>query len=429
MEVLEPLMKYVAASIFILTYVGLLTFPKIRAYIALAAAALFVLLGILPAGEVFGAIDWNVLMMISGTMGIVSFFIDSKMPARLADLIIERTPNLKWCVVALAAFAGLISAFIDNVATVLIVAPIALDIAKKLNVSPVPSIIAIAVSSNLQGAATLVGDTTAIMLGGHANLNFIDFFVFQGKPGLFWVVQAGMIASLVILLLLFRKHTQAIDLKGETRVKDYFPTFLLVGMVALLVLASFIPNKPSITNGLICLGMFAVGLIRELIKKGDIRVIGQALGAIDYFTLLLLAGIFVLVGGISEAGLIDDLAKLFVNLGQGNLFVVYSLIVWASVLFSAFIDNIPYVATMLPVVSGIAGAMGVDPYLLYFGLLSGSTLGGNLTPVGASANITGIGILRKEGYEVSTGQFMKIGVPFTLAAVTVAYVWLWFMWS
>ena len=200
-------------------------------------------------------------------------------------------------------------------------------------------------------------------------------------------------------------------------------------MVALLVLASFIPNKPSITNGLICLGMFAVGLIRELIKKGDIRVIGQALGAIDYFTLLLLAGIFVLVGGISEAGLIDDLAKLFVNLGQGNLFVVYSLIVWASVLFSAFIDNIPYVATMLPVVSGIAGAMGVDPYLLYFGLLSGSTLGGNLTPVGASANITGIGILRKEGYEVSTGQFMKIGVPFTLAAVTVAYVWLWFMWS
>lgn len=429
MEVLEPLMKYVAASIFILTYVGLLTFPKIRAYIALAAAALFVLLGILPAGEVFGAIDWNVLMMISGTMGIVSFFIDSKMPARLADLIIERTPNLKWCVIALAAFAGLISAFIDNVATVLIVAPIALDIAKKLNVSPVPSIIAISVSSNLQGAATLVGDTTAIMLGGHANLNFIDFFVFQGKPGLFWVVQAGMIASLVILLLLFRKHTQAIDLKGETRVKDYFPTFLLVGMVALLVLASFIPNKPSITNGLICLGMFAVGLIRELIKKGDIRVIGQALGAIDYFTLLLLAGIFVLVGGISEAGLIDDLAKLFVNLGQGNLFVVYSLIVWASVLFSAFIDNIPYVATMLPVVSGIAGAMGVDPYLLYFGLLSGSTLGGNLTPVGASANITGIGILRKEGYEVSTGQFMKIGVPFTLAAVTVAYVWLWFMWS
>lgn len=422
-------MKLVAAILFVLTYVGLLALPKIRAYIALASATLFVLLGILPVGEVFGAIDWNVLMMISGTMGIVSLFIESKMPARLADLLIARTPNVKWSVIALAVFSGMVSAFIDNVATVLIVAPIALDIAKKLNISPVPSIIAIAVSSNLQGAATLVGDTTAIMLGGHANLNFMDFFVFQGRPGLFWVVQAGMVASVLILLYLFRKETQQVDLKGDTVVKDYFPSWLLVGMVALLIVASFIPNKPPITNGLICLTMFAVGLIREFLKKRELQVVAKTLSEIDYFTLLLLAGIFVMVGGISEAGLIDDLSRIFVNLGQGNLFVVYSLLVWASVLFSAFVDNIPYVATMLPVVSGIAATLGVEPYLLYFGLLSGATLGGNLSPVGASANITGIGILRKEGYEVSTGQFMKIGVPFTLAAVTVAYVWLWFLWS
>lgn len=422
-------MKLVAAILFVLTYVGLLALPKIRAYIALASATLFVLLGILPVGEVFGAIDWNVLMMISGTMGIVSLFIESKMPARLADLLIARTPNVKWSVIALAVFSSMVSAFIDNVATVLIVAPIALDIAKKLNISPVPSIIAIAVSSNLQGAATLVGDTTAIMLGGHANLNFMDFFVFQGRPGLFWVVQAGMVASVLILLYLFRKETQQVDLKGDTVVKDYFPSWLLVGMVALLIVASFIPNKPPITNGLICLTMFAVGLIREFLKKRELQVVAKTLSEIDYFTLLLLAGIFVMVGGISEAGLIDDLSRIFVNLGQGNLFVVYSLLVWASVLFSAFVDNIPYVATMLPVVSGIAATLGVEPYLLYFGLLSGATLGGNLSPVGASANITGIGILRKEGYEVSTGQFMKIGVPFTLAAVTVAYVWLWFLWS
>lgn len=422
-------MKLVAAILFVLTYVGLLALPKIRAYIALASATLFVLLGILPVGEVFGAIDWNVLMMISGTMGIVSLFIESKMPARLADLLIARTPNVKWSVIALAVFSSMVSAFIDNVATVLIVAPIALDIAKKLNISPVPSIIAIAVSSNLQGAATLVGDTTAIMLGGHANLNFMDFFVFQGRPGLFWVVQAGMVASVLILLYLFRKETQQVDLKGDTVVKDYFPSWLLVGMVALLIVASFIPNKPPITNGLICLTMFAVGLIREFLKKRELQVVARTLSEIDYFTLLLLAGIFVMVGGISEAGLIDDLSRIFVNLGQGNLFVVYSLLVWASVLFSAFVDNIPYVATMLPVVSGIAATLGVEPYLLYFGLLSGATLGGNLSPVGASANITGIGILRKEGYEVSTGQFMKIGVPFTLAAVTVAYLWLWFLWS
>lgn len=422
-------MKLTAGIIFVLTYVGLLAFPKIRAYIALGAATLFILLGILPVSDVFGAIDWNVLMMIAGTMGIVFFFIESKMPARLADLIIEKAPNLKWSTIALAAFAGLISAFIDNVATVLMVTPIALDIAKKLKVSPVPSVIAIAVASNLEGAATLVGDTTAIMLGGHAGLNFLDFFVLKSRPGMFWVVQAGLIASLLILLLVFRKENQPIDLKGDTRVQDYFPTVLIFGMVALLVVASFIPDKPPITNGLICLSLFAVGLIRKVIVKRDAAAFSEALREIDYFTLLLLAGIFVLVGGVAEVGLIDDLSRLFVKLGQGNVFAVYTLIVWVSVLLSAFIDNIPYVATMLPVVAGIASSFGVEPYLFYFGLLCGATLGGNLSPVGASANITAIGILRKNGHEVSTGQFMRIGVPFTLAAVTTGYLLIWLIWS
>ena len=114
--------------------------------------------------------------MIAGTMGIVSLFIESKMPALLADLIIEKMPNVKWAIVALALFAGIISAFVDNVATVLMVAPVAITISKKLKISPVNSIIAIAISSNLQGAATLVGDTTSILLGGHAGMNFLDFF-------------------------------------------------------------------------------------------------------------------------------------------------------------------------------------------------------------------------------------------------------------
>ncbi|MGI6082931.1 MAG: SLC13 family permease [Limnochordia bacterium] len=422
-------MKLTAAVLFVLTYVGLLAFPKIRAYIALGSAGLFVLLGIIPANEVLGAIDWNVLMMIAGTMGIVSLFIESKMPALLADILIEKTPNVKWAMISLAAFAGVISAFVDNVATLLMVAPIALDISKKLKISPVPGIIAIAVSSNLQGAATLVGDTTAIMLGGHADLNFLDFFFFRGKPGMFWVVQAGMLASILILLHLFRKDTQTVSIKGETKVQDHFPTILLVGMVALLIAASFIPNKPTTTNGMICLALFAVGVIRKSVQEGDGGVLIEAGREIDYFTLLLLAGIFVMVGGITKAGLIDDLSRIFVNIGQGDLFVVYTLLVWASVFFSAFIDNIPYVATMLPVVKGIAVALGVEPYLLYFGLLSGATLGGNLTPVGASANIAAIGILRKNGHEVSTKQFMKIGVPFTLAAVIVGYLMVWFLWS
>ncbi len=421
-------MKTAAIILFVLTYASLLVFPKIRAYIALASASIFVIAGILPIGKVFFAVDWNVILMIAGSMGVVSLFIDSKMPELLADKIIDKMPDVKWAVISLSLFAGIISAFVDNVATVLMVAPVALTIAKKLKISPVPSIIAIAVASNLQGAATLVGDTTSILLGGYARLDFLVFFVFQGKPGMFWVVQAGAVTSTLVLLYMFRKQNQPISPMKDATVQDYFPTWLLGGMVGLLILASFIPGKISITNGLICVGLFVVGLIRQYFIKKDHKLTLKAIKEIDYFTIMLLAGLFVVIGGITETGLINDISRIFVGIGNNNLFIIFTVIVWASVFFSAFIDNIPYVATMLPVVGGIAAMMNIDPNILYFGLLTGATLGGNLTPIGASANIAALGILRKEGYQVSAWQFMKIGIPFTMAAVITGYLMIWFIW-
>lgn len=421
--------KVVAVILFALTYICLLSLPRHRAYVALTSGAIFVILGFVPVSEVFATIDWNVIMMIAGTMGIVALFTDSKMPARLADILIEKTPNVKWAVIALALFAAFISAFVDNVATVLMVAPVALTIASKLGISPVKSIIAIAISSNLQGAATLVGDTTSILLSGHAEMNFLDFFFFQGKPGLFWIVQIGMAASTLVLLWVFRSDNQPIVAIGRTKVTNYFPTLLLVGMVVLLIIASFIPNTPRNINGYICISLFIIGLIENLVRTKSTDMLITALSEIDYFTILLLAGLFVVIGGLTRAGVVTDISNLFVKLSGDNLFLIFSLIVWASVLFSAFIDNIPYVATMLPVTTEIAGVLGIEPYLLYFGLLVGATLGGNLTPIGASANITGIGILSKEGHEVTASQFMKISVPFTLAAVLSGYILIWLLWS
>lgn len=421
-------MKTAAIVLFILTYASLLAFPKIRAYIALASASIFVITGILPIGKVFLTVDWNVILMIAGSMGVVSLFIDSKMPELLADKIIDKMPDVKWAIISLSLFAGIISAFVDNVATVLMVAPVALTIAKKLKISPVPSIIAIAVASNLQGAATLVGDTTSILLGGYAHLDFLDFFFFKGKPGMFWVVQAGAVTSTLVLLYMFRKQNQPISPMRDAAVEDYFPSWLLGAMVGMLILASFIPDKIAITNGLICVGLFLVGLVRQYFIKKDHGLTLKAIKEIDYFTILLLVGLFVVIGGITEAGLVGDISRIFVGIGNDNLFVIFTLVVWASVFFSAFIDNIPYVATMLPVVAGIAGLMNIDPNILYFGLLTGATLGGNLTPIGASANIAALGILRKEGYQVKTWEFMKIGIPFTMAAVITGYVMIWFIW-
>ena len=419
-------MMYAAIALFAATYVLMLVFSKFRPYIALGSALIFVITGMLPVGNILGAIDFNVLLMIAGTMGIVALFIESKMPELLADLIMEKVPNVQWAAVAMALFAGIISAFVDNVATVLMIAPVALEICKKLKTNPVPFIIAIAVSSNLQGAATLVGDTTAIMLGSALDMSFMDFFWYQGKPGMFFAVELGAVLSAIILAFLFRKEKALIPKTGQrTKVTDYVPTFLLAGTIVLLILASFIPNKPDITNGLICCALLVIGLIYNFAKKKTASAILSPLKEIDFETIGLLLGLFLMIGGISEQGVIDAAANLLAQAGGGNLFFLYTVIVWASVLISAFIDNIPYVATMIPVIAGLATALNVDPTVLYFGLLSGATLGGNCTPIGASANITGIGILRKEGYTVKNGDFFKIGIPFTLAAIIPAYIYLW----
>lgn len=377
-------------------------------------------------------------MTIAGTMGTVYLFIESKMPQLMSDILISKMPNIKWAVVAMSLFAGIVSAFVDNVATVLMIAPVALAFCKKVNISPVPSIICIAVSSNLQGAATLVGDTTSILLAKQANLDFSDFFVDSGKPGMFWVVQAGAIASAIIILLMFRKENTPIKFDSRTKVEDKFPTFLLLGTVVALIAVSFIPYKdgaaesqfykPDITNGIICLAFFALGILRELLVKKNKEIVKQAFKEIDYYTIFLLIGLFVVIGGVKSAGVIDVIGSAIANLGSGSAFLVFTIIVWMSVILSAFIDNIPYTATMLSIVPVIAMDIGVEPKLLYYGLLCGATLGGNLTPIGASANIAGIGILRKEGYEVKATTFMKYGVPFTLTAVITGYVLLWFIW-
>ncbi|MGM9521873.1 MAG: SLC13 family permease [Oscillospiraceae bacterium] len=422
-------MKIYALILFVLTYALMISLQKYRPWIALISAVLFVLSGIVSVSEVTGAIDFNVLMMLAGTMGTVSFFIASKMPNKIADILLKKSPNVMWVVVMMSIFAGVVSAFIDNVATVLMIAPVGLAIAKKLNISPVPMIISIAVSSNLQGAATLVGDTTSIMLGGYADMDFMDFFFMDGKPSIFFAVELGALATIPVIVFLFRKQKDKVEINEVTEVKDTFPTWLLIINVLLLIAASFIEDKPSVTNGLICIVIFAVGAVRTLIKEKRFFTVKRALMEIDYQTLILLAGLFIVIRGITNVGIIDDISSIFVDLGGDNLFLLYTVIVWGSVLFSAFVDNIPYVATMLPVISGISATMGCSPYLLYFGLLTGATLGGNLTPIGASANIAGIGILRRAGREVKVSDFLRIGVPFTLCAVTVGYLFCWFVWA
>ena len=426
-----------ALLVFAVTYLLMLWLQQYRPWVALGSAAVFVLLG--EAGvigfslrEALQAVDYNVLLMMAGTMGTVALFIESRMPARLAEMLIARVPDVRWAVCALALFAGFVSAFVDTVATVLMVAPVGLAIARRLRISPVPVLIAIAVSSNLQGAATLVGDTTSILLGSFAGMNFFDFFWMRGRPGIFWSVELGALASLAVLLRLFRRQTQPVHAEVETAVEDDVPTALMLLTVGLLIAASFLPEPPSgplhtlytLRSGLVCMALCLFGVVRACARSRSAAPLGRVLQALDYDTLLLLFGLFIVI---------DAAAQLFHAAAGEDPFRLFTLLVVVSVALSAFIDNIPYVAAMLPVVQGIAALMndgaGMDPCVFYFGLLTGATLGGNLTPIGASANIAAIGILRRNGETVTTRDFLKIGVPFTLAAVAAGYACLWLVWG
>lgn len=433
----------IAIILFAATYILLLSLPKYRAYVSLASAIVFsVWLSVndsvnLGIKDILNAIDFNVLMMIAGTMGIVVLFIESKMPMKIADLVVSKLKNVKAAIVAMAVLAGIISAFVDNVATVLMIAPIALAICKQQNISPVAPIIAITISSNLQGAATLVGDTTSILLGGYANMNFFDFFFFKGKLSLFFIVECGALLTTFLLLYIFRGETKPLEPQPKTEVTDFVPSFCMGGVIISLILASFIKsphnallkNIYDLRNGIICILFLIIGLVIDIIKKKDFASLKKVFKEIDYQTLLLLASLFVVIMGITKAGVIDKISYLLVDFGGNNIFLLYTIIVFASVLISAFVDNIPYVLTMLPVIQKVSVSLGITPYILYFGLLVGSTLGGNITPIGASANITGIGILRKEGYEVKTKTFMKISVPFTIVAVLSGYLFTWIIWG
>lgn len=415
-----------ALTLFILTYVLMLIFTKYKSCIALTSAVIFVVFNILPITKVLQSIDYNVLLMIIGTMGTVSLFIESKMPSKLSDIIINKSPNVKWMTIFLALFSGIISAFVDNVATVLMIAPVTLAIAKKLKISPVPIVISVSIFSNLEGAATLVGDTTSILLAGAMKLNFMDFFFYDNKIGLFFIVQLGLLAAAVVLYFLQRKNKEKISSGSVTEVKDYVPTILLVLTVLTLILFSFMENKFELTNGLVCTGYFILGLIIKLIKTKSIKSIFSNIKEIDFETVILLASLFVIIAGIKEAGVIDKIGQIFLSIGSGNQILMYTLIVFISVLISAFIDNIPYVATMLPVVSVLA-LNGVNPIMLYYGLIIGSTLGGNITPIGASANIAAIGILNKNGYTVSNKEYFKYSIPISIAAILTGYLLVLFM--
>ena len=420
-------MKSLVVIVFLLTYSSIVLFNRKINPLALIFSGVAILLISQAIGikDALGSINFNVLGVFLGTMILSGLFIHSNVPTYLASRLVARSKNVGMAILFMCLLSGFISSFTENVATVLIVAPVAFEVAKKLKANPIPFLIGIAVSSNLQGSATMIGDSPSIILAASQKMNFMDFFWMKGRPGIAFAVEIGALASFTVLYFLFRKFTQGVGKIEAIKVKTWIPSILMILMILTLGALSFIVNRPYYSIALTCLTFGIIGLLwHKIFAKEGFSFIKN----IDWHTFFFLIGVFVLIGALSHVGVIGDIAKFISNLTRGNILLTFTLIVWISVLLSAFIDNIPYITAMIPVAVILANDMGARPELFLFGLLIGATLGGNITPIGASANIVSMGMLRERGYKVGFTDFLKIGLPFTLAAVSAAYVFLWLVW-
>ncbi|MBW2972179.1 citrate transporter, partial [Candidatus Woesearchaeota archaeon] len=289
-------LELITAVVFVITYALIVKFYQKKVWVIWGGVLAVFLIGAVTAASAYTSINWNVIGIYVGMLFIAEALVHSRMPDFVAIWVTNRSRRVWVSMLLVCAITGLLSIVIENVACVLLVAPIAFSIAKKIRVSPIPMIIGCAISSNLQGVATLIGDPPSMLLAGHAGLNFNDFFFFQGKPNLFFAVQLGMIASLVVLYLFFRKYNHYVHHFKEVRIKSHFPTIILFAMIAALALSSSFENDVKYSAGLICIifgFMCLLWLIREERKRE--KHLLHTIMRFDWGTAFFIIAVFIMV--------------------------------------------------------------------------------------------------------------------------------------
>ena len=446
-------LKYIILGIAVLMYVLVIAFQEKKVWFTSIAAAAVILLGVILPGQIFPIegmskgsalylhsyalthsigeiINWNVILIYLGSMTIAALFLYSNVPARIADSIINSSKNTGFAIVLILAMTGIISIFVENVATVLVMAPIALALCKKLKMNPTYFMIGLAVMSNLEGTATLVGDPPSMIFAAYAGYNFNDFFVHAGKLSIFFIIQAGLLVGCVYFYCFFAKIGQEKIQVEQTNVISWVPFVILLAMIFGLATVSFIPVELPYLSGLLVLALGIISLLWfHFSQKKTMKDVWELVKGLDWETIFFLLGIFVVVGAIQEIGLLEDFALLLAKMCGGSELLAYIVILAVSVIISGFVDNVPYIIAMLPVAGSMAVTMGINKELLMFALLIGSCLGGNLTPFGASANVVSMGIVKKEGYPMKFSGWLKVAVPFTVLTTGVAALVLWLLWA
>ncbi len=413
--------QIISVVVFVVALALIISEKVHRTLVAIVGAVVLMAVNVLPFDVAVTYLDFNTLGVLLGMMLFVAVVKLSGVFEYLAIKCAHIAKGKPWTVMMLLTIlTAVLSAFLDNVTTVLLVGPMTLTLCKLLKTSPVPFFIAEIMASNIGGTATLIGDPPNIMIGSEAGLTFMDFIVYDAPA-----VVIIMIVIIALFYVIFgrKMHVAQAEIDAVMKlepadyIKDHRLLRISVAMVVLVVLGFMFHGQLGVESCIIALG--AAGLIL-LISRQSIE---HALSEVEWTTLAFFAGLFIIVGAMTENGVIDMLAQAIIDATGGNVFVTMLVLVFASALISSFLDNIPFVATMIPIILSMQ-ASGMDVMPLWWAVSLGACLGGNGTIIGASANVVLSDISKKNGHEITFAQYLKIGFPLMVVSVVIAAIYL-----
>ena len=410
-----------AIAVFVVVMFAIMTEKLHRSLAAIVGAMLVLALHVLPFDAAMEHIDFNTLGVLLGMMLFVSVVKLSGMFEFLAIKAARLAKGEPWKVMLLfVLLTAVLSAFLDNVTTVLLIGPMTLTVCKLLDVNPIPFFMTEILASNIGGTATLIGDPPNIMIGSAAGFTFFDFILYDAPA-----VVVILAAVLVVFYFLYGRKMQVneehrariMELDEHAMIKNKRLLKQSYVMIGLVVVGFMAHGALGLESSVIALG--AAGII--MLISGE--SIEEALANVEWTTLAFFAGLFVIVGAMAETGVIEMLAHALIDATGGNVFVTMLVLLIGSAVISSFLDNIPFVATMIPILLAMESS-GMDVTPLWWAVSLGACLGGNGTLIGASANVVLSDISKKNGHEITFVQFLKTGFPIMLLTVAIAGLYL-----
>lgn len=413
--------QIIAVVIFAVTMAAIMTEKIHRTAAAIAGAILLILTGVLSVESGFSYVDGNTLGVLIGMMLFVTVVKNSGIFEYIAIRAAKAVKGRPWALMALfMVITALLSAFLDNVTTVLLIGPMTLAITNMLKLNPVPFFMTQILAANIGGTATLIGDPPNIMIGSAAGLSFNDFILSTG-PAVLLVMLATVACFYFIYgrkLQVTREAREIILGLDETKaIKDRPLLIKSVVMIVLVVLGFVFHAQLHLESCTIALTAAAIML---LIGRQDLE---ETVAGVEWTTILFFTGLFVVVGGLQETGVIQLLADWLMSATHGSLALTLVIILWFSALISAFLDNIPFVATLIPLILAM-GNSGMDIAPLWWAVSLGACLGGNGTLLGASANVVLSGISTRHGYPITFASYLKVGFPLMLVSILISTAYL-----